>query len=197
MPRPATQGNALKPYEAFPAGRFYEEALSALLPYRPEPKETSPVSTDPVRSRLLAYAAKSRQLDALLDKLGAKEFCASDCDKSPGGCCWEHTYRMGNEDFFEFLALQEVEARRRGWLRPGKRCRYHSNTGCKLLLFKAPVCIRLLCPRLVKSLERRFGRAARDFNDVLAKLSPDVQRSHTLLKEMDCALAAGERILTK
>ena len=102
---------------------------------------------------------------------------------------------MGNEDFFEFLALQEVEARRRGWLRPGRPCRYHASTGCRLWLFKAPVCIRLLCPRLAKSLERKYGRAARDFGDALAKLSPDVQRSPSLLKEMDRAIAAGRRML--
>jgi hypothetical protein len=184
----------LKPYQKFPAARFYEEVLSALSPYRPESKETSPAPTDPIRLRLLAYAAKSRKLDTLLGKLGAKEFCACDCAKSPGGCCWEYAYRMGNEDFFEFLALQEVEARKNGWARPGKRCRYHSDIGCKLSLFKAPVCIRLLCPPLVKSLEKRFGRPARDFNDALARLSPDIQRSETLLGEMDYAIALGQRI---
>jgi hypothetical protein len=187
----------LKPYEAFPAERFYELVLSALSSRRQWSKETSLVSTDPVRSRLLAYAAKSRQLDTLLDELGAKQFCASRCDKSPAGCCWEYAYRIGNEDFFEFLALQETEARERGWLRPGKRCRYHSSTGCKLLLFKAPVCIRLLCPRLVKSLERRFGGPARVFNHALAKLSPDIQRSPTLLREMDRAIVAGRMTLAK
>jgi hypothetical protein len=187
----------LKPYQTFPAGRFYEEVLSALSPCRRESGAASPASTDPVRSRLLAYAAKSRELDTLLDRLGAKKFCAVHCDKSPGGCCWEHTYRMGNEDFFEFLALQEAEARKRGWLRPGERCRYHSDTGCKLSLFKAPVCLRLLCPRLVESIEARFGRPARDFNHALAQLSPDIHRSQTLLREMDRAILAGRRILAK
>jgi hypothetical protein len=185
----------LKPYQRFSAEQFYEELIAELSSGRPDSKKPSSAETDPARSRLRDYAARSRELDTLLTRLGAKEFCATRCDRSPGGCCWEHTYRMGNEDYFELLALQEVEARRRGWRRPGRPCRYHTNNGCRLWLFKTPVCLRLLCPRLAKSLERKYGKGARDFGDALAKLSLDIQRSPNLLKEMDRAIAAGRKLL--
>jgi len=187
----------LKPPPKFSGRQFYEEVIAELSPFHPDAKQPAPGAADPVRARLLAYAARARELDTILAKLGAKEFCAADCDKLPEGCCWEYAYRIGNEDFFEFLAVQDVEARKHGWHRPGSRCRYHSETGCKLSLFKAPVCIRLLCPRLVQALEKRFGRGARDFNDALAKLSLDIQRSPTLLGEMDHAIALGRKLLAQ
>jgi hypothetical protein len=187
----------LKPYEKFNAGRFYDEVIAALSPFQEKPRNppANPADSEYTRARLLEYAARSRHLDALLRKVGAKEFCAADCPRPPWGCCWEYAYRMGNEDFFEFLALQQVEAKRNGWTRPGEKCRYHTVTGCKLGLFKAPVCMRLLCPPLVKMLRRRFGPGADDFLKSLTDISLDIQRSGSILEEMDKAIAAGRRIL--
>jgi hypothetical protein len=187
----------LKNAERIQAERFYDEVLVALSPFRTQPPNPNPRLTAPeyVRPRLVAYALRSQQLETILQKLGAKEFCALRCERRPDGCCWEYGYRMGNEDFFEFLELQEVESGRRGWTAPGKRCWYHSRYGCRLSLFKGPVCLRLLCPALVRSLCKRFGHEASLFNETLANLSLDIRRSPSLLAEMDRAIAAGNRLL--
>jgi hypothetical protein len=189
--------NTVKRAEKFQAERLYEEVLAALSPFHAQPLNPNPSPDDPdyLKLRLIAYAARSQQLESILKRLGAREYCASECAKGPDGCCSDHGYDVENDDFFEFLALQEVEARRHGWLGPDKRCRYHSHDGCMLSLFKAPACLKLLCRTLVKDLDRRFGPTAYDFADAVEHITLDIQRSPLLLGELDEAIGIGNRLL--
>jgi hypothetical protein len=187
-----------RPYEEFNAEHFYDEVLVELSRHPSEVLnlEPGPGHLAQVKSRLMNYASRAQQLDLILARLEAKHFCSTQCPRTPGGCCWEYAHRMGNEDFFEFLAVQEVEARAHGWQQPGRMCRYLMTEGCPMTLFKPPVCIRHMCAPLVDSLGARFGAQVRDLNNALMCVSQDVQRGDTILEELDRAIAVGKGILT-
>jgi hypothetical protein len=187
-----------KTYEEFDAQHFYGEVLSELSrhPLAALNLEPGPDHLTQVTSRLMNYTSRAKQLDAMLDQLEAKHFCATQCPRPPGGCCWEHAHRVANEDFFEFLAVQEVEAETHGWQEPDQMCRYFMANGCPITLFKPPVCIWHICSSLIDSLTKRFGPQVQDLNDALMRVSQDIQRSGTILGEMDEAIAAGKSMLT-
>jgi len=187
-----------KTYEKFHAEDFYDEVLAELsrcslgvLTLRPGPGHMAHV-----KSRLLNYASRTRELDKIFDQLEAKHYCATQCPRPSRDCCWEHAYRMGNEDFFEFLAVQEVEARVHGWQQPGRMCRYQMDQGCPISLFKPPACVRHMCVELKDSLAARFGGQVQGLADSLQRISQDIQRGRTILDELDQAIAAGRSILT-
>jgi hypothetical protein len=186
-----------KSYQAFNCEHFYDEVLAELSAHPDDVLNLAPGPghRDSIRARLLNYASRTRQLDVIFERLEAKHFCSAQCPRKPVGCCWEHAYRMGNEDFFEFLGLQEVEARSRGWQQPGAMCPYLSDPGCPLVLFRPPACVRHMCTELMDALSARFGGQVRELNSSLLRISQDIRRSESIFSELDQAIAAGRSIL--
>ena len=117
---------------------FYDEVLATLqeFPAGVLTPDLGLAGVEAMRSRLLNYASRVRQLDLVLEQLGTKRFCQSQCDRWPIGCCWEYVHRMANEDFQELLELQEVEARRNGWTRPS------SNSSRSTRTSASPTCAK-------------------------------------------------------
>jgi hypothetical protein len=107
-----------------------------------------------MRRLLLEYALAAEGLERLQDAL-TKPFCATACSRLPVGCCSVQGYDMGVVPE-RMLALQQIEALAAGWKPPLIEidCRYHTDRGCALRLFKSPACCGTLCDELVTWLRR-------------------------------------------
>ncbi|MFH2008537.1 MAG: hypothetical protein ABI333_18260 [bacterium] len=151
-----------------------------------------------VRKLLLEYALHSRRLDELVATL-MKGFCATRCDKPPIGCCHILGYDLGLVPE-AMLGTQRLEARRNGWIEPVapdvERCRYHTDAGCVLALFKSPACIGYLCEALTSSLREIYAAPPlREFLERLAVFrSCDLDRKRVFLA-MDATIRAGQALL--
>ena len=115
---------------------------------------------------ILFYIARSVQLDSLLNEL-TRDFCSDKCDNGIRGCCNYNAYKFGVPE--EMLILQEKEALRNRWEGKNKDlgCKYHSSNGCKLSLFKSPVCITFLCENLKRYLEKEHEIDGRVFTGLM------------------------------
>jgi len=106
-------------------------------------------------NKILDYSRRTEQLDAILNKL-TRDYCAKNCPEGEAGCCGKHHYG----DFMpeEALAMQEIESLKNKWHNRGEgECKYHSSDGCKLTLFKPPICIGHLCDSVVRYLGNELG----------------------------------------
>ncbi len=104
---------------------------------------------------IIAYTMKTKKMDKILSRL-TKEYCAAGCESIPVGCCDQTSYYfMGIND--KMVKLQEKEAKNNGWLDFPSNCRYHTSKGCKLKLFKSPICLGFICDPLEKAIRDDFA----------------------------------------
>lgn len=111
-----------------------------------------------IEKLLLEYALLAVELDDLIGRL-SKSFCAAQCPTAPVGCCHLLGYDMGLVPD-RMLSVQRLEAVRNGWRAPTRpdveKCRYHTQTGCTLRLFKSPACIGAMCTAVGRHLDTRY-----------------------------------------
>lgn len=144
---------------------------------------------------MLEYALWSKRLDAVVGSL-LSPFCARHCPSPPVGCCHLLGYDMGLVPQ-GMLRLQELEARLRGWSRPPDpdrdKCRYHTESGCALRLFKTPACLQFVCDPMRDALHRECGRqAAEELVEALHELGAcDIDRQN-VFEKLTLAARAGE-----
>ncbi len=160
--------------------------------YRHNPLPTPPWQ---IKKLLLEYALWSLRLDRLLGKL-TKGFCAQHCDRPPVGCCSILGYDLGLVPE-TMLEAQELEAATHGWQAPAveDKCKYHSDTGCCLALFKSPACAGMLCDGILEKL--RSNHPAKAIEAFLEPLA--LYRNHALDREqifelMRKTVDAGQRL---
>lgn len=142
------------------------------------------------------YTARTARLDVILDKL-TKYFCANTCKEGIEGCCMFNAYKF--DVLEEMLELQEEEALKNGWETEGSKCKYHSATGCKLTLFKPPVCINFLCTDLKNHIEEKYGINGRIFASLIGKansfcLNQTPKERENLFSYMDKGIYLGEKL---
>ncbi len=143
------------------------------------------------------YTGRTSKLDNILDKL-TKNFCAGRCNNGNSGCCHNNAYKFDAPD--EMLGLQEKEALKNGWKRSNNinnRCKYHSSEGCKLTLYKPPVCINSLCEDLRRYIEEKHGINGRLFTSLMREanlfcLTRSPGEREKLFSCMDKAIYLGE-----
>ena len=148
-----------------------------------------------IKKLLLEYALWSRRLDAVLGAL-TKGFCADHCDRLPVGCCSVLGYDLGITTE-AMLEAQRLEAAIKGWQAPARenKCKYHSQTGCCLALFKSPACAGMMCDGILEKLRSEHpAQAVEAFLEPLA-----LYRNHTLDRErifelMRATVEAGQRL---
>jgi hypothetical protein len=143
------------------------------------------------------YIKRSAQLEEILSLL-TKEYCATKCHLGSLGCCHEDTYSIGIPE--EMLKLQEAEAIQNGWKAREKGCKYHTNKGCAISLFKSPVCITSLCGGLNEHLLNQYGLEGKAFTDIMKKakmldLDKNSNESNILLSNLDEAIARGRKLV--
>ena len=145
---------------------------------------------------MLEYALWSRRLDEVVGSLLAP-FCARSCPSPPVGCCYLLGYDMGLVPA-GMLRLQELEATLRGWSLPAEpdlhKCRYHTERGCALRLFKSPACLQHVCePMRVELARAHGGERARELVDALQRFGAcDIDRSR-VFEELARVVEVGER----
>jgi hypothetical protein len=145
---------------------------------------------------MLEYATWARQIDDVVGGL-LSPFCARHCPSPPVGCCHLLGYDMGLVPP-GMLRLQEMEARLRGWSLPPQpdldKCRYHTDTGCVLRLFKTPACLQFVCEPMRVALERDCGRErASGLVDALHDLGGcDIDRQ-VVFEKLERVVRAGTR----
>jgi hypothetical protein len=127
----------------------YEKMTGILAKEKGSLSEPVDNSSQGVFNFIINYISRTRQIDAILEKL-TKKACAN-CDnpqlecKAPIGCC-KQDYSWLNVKVPEFLALQEIEAQENISQEKGKYCKYHTEKeGCRLKLFKNPKCLGYVC----------------------------------------------------
>jgi hypothetical protein len=161
--------------------------------YRDNPHAHAPYR---IEKLLLEYACMSRQLDALQARL-TKDFCARRCPKPPVGCCHILGYDLGLVPE-RMLSLQRLEARWRGWraLAHESKCRYHTERGCVLVLFKSPACIGHLCDVLLDWLGETHPPRLLDpfLADLAAFRNCDLDRER-IFAAGQAAVASGRRLI--
>ncbi|MBS3094221.1 hypothetical protein J4474_01010 [Candidatus Pacearchaeota archaeon] len=151
---------------------------------------------------LLNYASRTKQLDGILTRLGTRKICA-DKDKCVQyqkgvehiGCCSRDSYRT--PDIAGLIIMQEIEAKRKGWEnRHGNFCKYLSSDGCKLSLFKSPLCMGYLCSRL-EGLLLFAGKNGQNFCSAMRMVKCGIPEigERTLFHAMDKAIEYGNLIL--
>ncbi len=144
---------------------------------------------------MLEYALSATRLDTVVGGLLAP-FCARHCPSPPVGCCHLLGYDMGLVPD-GMLRMQELEARLRGWRLPPdpdrEKCRYHTESGCVLRLFKTPACLQFVCEPMRDALRRDCGRqAAQSLVDALHELGAcDIDRQK-VFEKLALAVRAGE-----
>ena len=145
---------------------------------------------------MLEYAVWSRRLDEVVGRL-LSPFCARSCPSPPIGCCHQLGYDMGLAPA-GMLRLQELEATLRGWSLPPDpdlhKCRYHTDTGCALRLFKTPACLQYVCDPMRAELQSALGEEqAQELVDALHTFGCcDIDRSR-VFERLAEAVRAGER----
>jgi len=154
---------------------------------------------------ITSYAMRAKKLDKILSEL-TKDFCAEKCPVAPLGCCdYETYYQIGMPT--EMLKLQEKEAKKNGWLYFPVHCKYHTNKGCKLKLYKPPICLGYICSPLNYFLNDNFsGKDSDSFLDNSRELTDSSKLFYsgnaipfsTYFKQvfelMDNIIKAGENI---
>lgn len=137
------------------------------------------------RQAVIGYSLYTRQLDRVQDAV-SKAFCRDSCDRPPVGCCnANHCDIFSPSDYFLYhptplslelgqavTRLQRIEdewAQSEGAGRLGRYCRYLSDRGCTLALFKSPRCVHYLCQTLRDDLTERHGEAGKAFGDAMAE----------------------------
>lgn len=166
--------------------REYREHRGDLPPYK-------------IAKLMLEYATLSWRVDRLVGEL-TKGYCAQSCHCPPVGCCHILGYDLGLVPD-GMLALQALEAARQGQVfdgGPEEKCRYHTATGCTVVLFKSPACVRYICPPMMSYLEQRFGHAPSRLAVFLSALenfgNSHIDRSK-VFERMGRLIAAGESLL--
>lgn len=169
------------------------------------------VEISPENKRLIIkYALRTKKIDEIFTEL-TKEYCASSCPLGSDSCCGKSAreYREAKERKYneinehglieEMVELQEIEARKNGWVEPSKdNCKYHTDSsGCKLVFFKTPSCIGDLCWQLKKHLREQFGY---EETESFLKKMYDIRYANTvtnpyLFNSMDDAIAAGMELV--
>jgi len=152
------------------------------------------------------YASRTKQLDSILQEL-TKEFCADKCFYRPYGCCGNN-YSAGIPE--EMLLLQEKEAKENGWNGKGKtstkstnnHCKYHTKKeGCRLKLYKPPICIGFLCADLRQNINKKYGTEGEYFNELMYKfrhsrLDIGSHEAEKLFSYIDASIEVGKKLLS-
>ncbi len=145
---------------------------------------------------LLEYAVKSRRIDEIVGML-TKGYCAQVCDRLPIGCCSILGYDLGLVPDV-MLRAQEIEARRCGWEQSSieDKCKYHTEAGCAIALFKSPACVGYLCSALDGMLREKYSTEKLDvFLDALAVFrNCDIDRSK-VFEAMDAVIEKGRALV--
>jgi len=144
---------------------------------------------------LFKYVQRTEKLDTVLEKL-TRDYCPSVC-KISTGCCNIQGYRYGVPN--SFSQFQEAEALYNLWESPGEGCKYISKEGCKLTLFKAPICITGLCQEIKQHLRQEYGRQGEKFYNLMwdAVKYNLKHKPSRLFRAMDAAIAQGEKLIEK
>ncbi len=155
-------------------------------------------ATEPYRINklMLEYAMKSRSIDVIISVL-TKGFCATNCDRLPNGCCTILGYDMGLVPQ-TMLRLQAVESRRNGHITPKEedKCKYHTNSGCTIALFKSPACIGYLCDGLKESMKEKYPAfKLKAFRDCLSGFRNCYIDRKKVFEAMDATIASGNALL--
>ncbi|MCP4678866.1 MAG: hypothetical protein GY854_25940 [Deltaproteobacteria bacterium] len=144
---------------------------------------------------LLEYAVKSKRVDEIVGML-TKGYCAEVCDRLPVGCCSILGYDLGLVPDV-MLRAQELEATRRGWAQPQTedKCKYHTEIGCTIALFKSPACVGYLCSSLEGMLEEKYSadRLARFLDALVVFRNCDIDRSK-VFEAMDTVIEEGRAL---
>ncbi|MBR9705989.1 hypothetical protein GOV14_03070 [Candidatus Pacearchaeota archaeon] len=115
-------------------------ALNTLRKKDPEQKfETGNIIVD--------YSFRTRKLDVILREL-TRDACINKCKHEDPRCCDANYFNRSVSS--QILAIQQLEAlKNKVHLRISTRddgeCNYHNVGGCKLTLFKSPLCMGHLC----------------------------------------------------
>jgi hypothetical protein len=151
------------------------------------------------------------QLDEILNEL-TRDYCASECPRPPFGCCKgpSGNYSQWDISINEFFDMQKEEALKNGWdgneeerkYNSEKICRYHTDDGCPLVLFKSPICIGHICIPLGKDLIESdvMNRAFIDSLEDVArgnKLSGNKNESRTLINKIKNAIYWGNEAVSR
>lgn len=150
-----------------------------------------------IRKLLLEYAHFSIQIDQIIGEL-TKDFCAKSCARLPIGCCRVLGYDLGLVPDV-MLDAQVAEAKLQLWQEPSlleERCKFHTDTGCAISMFKTPACIGFMCDELNRLLEAEYPQSlARSFISALTELrNRDIDREEIFLR-MQRVISAGEDLL--
>ncbi|MBR9705988.1 hypothetical protein GOV14_03065 [Candidatus Pacearchaeota archaeon] len=96
---------------------------------------------------VLDYSFRTRTLDAILQEL-TRDACINKCEQSEPRCCTRDYFKTGVPS--QILAVQSFEAiKNKAHLKISSNsngdCNYHNFDGCKLTLFKSPICLGHIC----------------------------------------------------
>jgi hypothetical protein len=151
-----------------------------------------------IKKLLLEYALWSKRVDAVLGAL-TKGFCADHCDRLPVGCCSVLGYDLGLT-IEAMLEAQNLEAASHGWQAPAREenCKFHSQTGCCLALFKSPACAGMLCDAILEKLRREHpDQAVEAFLEPLALFRNHILDRDRIFELMRATVEAGRRLIER
>jgi hypothetical protein len=150
-----------------------------------------------IKKLLLEYALWSNRLDRVQSAL-TKGFCADHCDRLPIGCCSVLGYDMGLVPE-AMLEAQKLEAETHTWQPPAveDKCKYHSDSGCCLALFKSPACAGMLCDAILAKLRSdQPAQAVEAFLEPLALFRNHVLDRDRIFELMRETVEAGQNLTT-
>ena len=99
------------------------------------------------------YAKRSIKLDHILEGL-TRDYYHNECEEEKRTCCTHNSYRIGISE--NFLDKQEEEAVLNGWKDTNSECRYITDSGCALKIYKPPICLGSICDILEKRLNKEL-----------------------------------------
>jgi len=145
-----------------------------------------------IAEAVVEYASKTKQLDEVLTEL-TKSICAERCSDGYGSCC--HTTYYDASIPSPMVKLQKMEAGESGLEKGDSECRYHSETGCHLTLFKSPICIGYLCLSLKNRINSIGNEEVYDFLCEMDEIKLMFAADPEILPHMDKAIEIGQRLV--
>jgi len=185
------------------AKKFYNLVLNKIEINSSKKLKVPPKNSleDPI-TFLVNYGLRTKQIDRILHQIGTRKICAdkSKCNQHTNGeyygCCSRGFYNSG---ILGLNTMQKVEAQRNGWRDHEKNfCEYLSPSGCKLFLFKSPICIGFLCSGIEKILSG-YGKDGQNFNFAMSFIKcgvPEMEK-YSILRAMDDAIKYGKLIVSQ
>lgn len=148
---------------------------------------------------IFEYAKRTAQLDGIFNEL-TYDFCANQCSHGNLHCCFLDFHCQDAPN--EMLKFQEIEALQNGWAQHSKsHCKYLSLEGCKLALFKSPICITSFCSKSSRQIKEKYGEAGRIFMENMKKAEYHglgllyEEEREKMFTFMDLAIRQGRRLV--